>query len=514
MLTKWGLSNFKSIYNADIELAPLTVLTGINSSGKSSLLQSMLMIAQTIQNPNTERALMINGPLVELGSPESIVSQDNTRDDSPAVAINWTWESKTECQVKRILWKSTFNFNSSQPGLNTNRYQIDFNTDKAIEIESKIPIEGKDIPASQFKRTPDLTQNGFVNPKYNFGANRLSDMLLVKESSGSNIKKMDWIKFNHILPEASISQEQIIVNGLSYSNSGFYLSENKPEPSPLEDLATPNKIIIHFFKSMKYIGPLRFKEKLYKFLTGNDTKDTGIQGQFTAASLYENRASYIDYTPNREILQLDGLNSDPLVFNTVGHKDHININSAVDKWLNYLGFEGSIRVKPETEGLGYIMEFIPSSRSTLPVNVYHVGTGVSQVLPILITCLLAEPGSTLIFEQPELHLHPRVQSRLADFFLSMALLGKQCIIETHSEYLIYALRYRISESLLKHDETIQKAVKLLFFDKKNGKSEFQEIEVNKYGEISAWPDGFFDERKILSDKIMDSILSDMDGKND
>jgi predicted ATPase len=142
-----------------------------------------------------------------------------------------------------------------------------------------------------------------------------------------------------------------------------------------------------------------------------------------------------------------------------------------------------------------------------------MGTGVSQVLPILVSCLLAEPGSTLIFEQPELHLHPRVQSRLADFFLSMALLGKQCIIETHSEYLIYALRYRISESLLKNDESVQNAVKLYFADKKDGKTEFQEIKVNRHGELSAWPDGFFDERQKLSDRMMDSILSEIEDEN-
>jgi predicted ATPase len=143
----------------------------------------------------------------------------------------------------------------------------------------------------------------------------------------------------------------------------------------------------------------------------------------------------------------------------------------------------------------------------------QLGTGVSQVLPVLVMCLTAEPGSTIIIQNPEEQLHPRVQSKLADFFIAMALSGRQCIIETHSEYLIYALRYRISESLLRNDETIQKATKIYFAEKNNGISEFQEIKVTKRGGISAWPEGFFDERQKLSEKILDAIISEMDDED-
>ncbi|MEN8215035.1 MAG: AAA family ATPase [Pseudomonadota bacterium] len=58
---------------------------------------------------------------------------------------------------------------------------------------------------------------------------------------------------------------------------------------------------------------------------------------------------------------------------------------------------------------------------------------MSQVLPILVMCLLAKPDSTLIIEQPELHLNPLVQTRLGDFFLSMALSHKQCIIQKNHQ---------------------------------------------------------------------------------
>jgi AAA15 family ATPase/GTPase len=76
MLTKWGLRNFKSIYHANLDLAPLTVLTGTNSSGKSSLLQSMLVISQTIQNKMSSRGLVLNGPLIKMGTFEDVLSFD------------------------------------------------------------------------------------------------------------------------------------------------------------------------------------------------------------------------------------------------------------------------------------------------------------------------------------------------------------------------------------------------------------------------------------------------------
>jgi len=77
MITKWELSNFKSFYNkTGLNLAPLTVLTGINSSGKSSIIQSMLLIAQTLRNPISSRELVLNGSLVKMGFLDDIISNN------------------------------------------------------------------------------------------------------------------------------------------------------------------------------------------------------------------------------------------------------------------------------------------------------------------------------------------------------------------------------------------------------------------------------------------------------
>ena len=120
----------------------------------------------------------------------------------------------------------------------------------------------------------------------------------------------------------------------------------------------------------------------------------------------------------------------------------------------------------------------------------HVGVGVSQVLPIMVMCLLADPDTTMVFEQPELHLHPKVQTLLGDFFLSMAILGKQCILETHSEYLINRLRFRAAADV---KNELAKAMRMYFVEKIGDTSNFRPVVVNEFGAIPDWPDGFFDQ---------------------
>lgn len=139
----------------------------------------------------------------------------------------------------------------------------------------------------------------------------------------------------------------------------------------------------------------------------------------------------------------------------------------------------------------------------------HVGVGVSQILPILVLSLLAEQGATLIFEQPELHLHPRVQTRLADFFLSMILLKKQCIIETHSEYLINRLRYFAASS---QDKYISDNVLIYFVEKKKETSTFRPIKINEFGVIENWPEGFFDENEENSTRILKAAIKKKEKK--
>jgi predicted ATPase len=131
----------------------------------------------------------------------------------------------------------------------------------------------------------------------------------------------------------------------------------------------------------------------------------------------------------------------------------------------------------------------------------NVGVGVSQVLPTLVMSLLAPPGSTLVLEQPELHLHPRVQSILGDFFLGIAATGKQCLVETHSEHLINRARRRIAEAA---GDSVMKLVRMYFVEKPGTVTRIIPVVPNEYGAIPEWPKGFFDEAANEAEKIIDA----------
>jgi len=173
------------------------------------------------------------------------------------------------------------------------------------------------------------------------------------------------------------------------------------------------------------------------------------------------------------------------------------LESAVTDWLQYMGIAERIETVDRGK-LGHELKVITPDVG-MPHDLTHVGVGVSQVLPILVMCLLAQPDTTIIIEQPELHLHPKVQTLLGDFFLSMAMLGKQCIVETHSEYIINRLRFRAATA---HGDEVPSLLKVYFAEKKGGASTFRPVNVNKYGAILDWPDGFFDQSQAEAEEIL------------
>jgi predicted ATPase len=183
------------------------------------------------------------------------------------------------------------------------------------------------------------------------------------------------------------------------------------------------------------------------------------------------------------------------------------LRDAVLDWLGYLGVAREVSTTDRGK-LGHDLKVAVGDQHSLH-DLTHVGVGVSQVLPILVLALLAEPGSTLIFEQPELHLHPRVQSRLADFFVSLTALGKQCLIETHSEYLINRLRYRAAVA---EGSALTKDVLVYFVEKSGQRSKYRPIEITEFGGLTEWPEGFFDENQDTAAAILKAAMAKRKGE--
>jgi predicted ATPase len=237
----------------------------------------------------------------------------------------------------------------------------------------------------------------------------------------------------------------------------------------------------YFTLNLKYLGPLRDEPKPVYPLSGTtDPRDVGFRGEHTAAVLDVHKNTPVTYIPS-DSFKVPG---------AISEQKSVSLLAAVSDWLSYMGVVQNLKTT-DMGKLGHELKVATTGSGELH-ELTHVGVGVSQVLPILVLSLLAEPDSTLIFEQPELHLHPRVQTRLAEFFVAMSMLGKQCIVETHSEYLINRLRYL---SAVSEGKAIADRVILYFVEKEAGHSRYRPIRINEFGVIPDWPKGFFDENE-------------------
>jgi predicted ATPase len=166
----------------------------------------------------------------------------------------------------------------------------------------------------------------------------------------------------------------------------------------------------------------------------------------------------------------------------------MRLGDALDLWLREFGLAANAR--SEDRGRVGIGLSVTPPNLEREVDLTSVGVGVSQILPVILLCLLAEPGSLLILEQPELHLHPKLQQDLADFLLSCARSGRQLVIETHSEHLVNRLRYRIARD---ESDATHELIGLVFAENDDGITSYREPEINAYGGLGDdWPAGFLD----------------------
>ena len=144
-------------------------------------------------------------------------------------------------------------------------------------------------------------------------------------------------------------------------------------------------------------------------------------------------------------------------------------------------------IKEIAQGSNLYQAVVKRENKSPKVLLADVGFGVSQILPLLVLLYYVPEGSTVLIEQPEIHLHPAVQSGLADVMLDVAKnRDVQVIVESHSEHLMRRLQRRVAE-----EEASSEDVKLYFVSTKQGVAQASDLELNEWGEIEKWPDKFF-----------------------
>lgn len=129
-------------------------------------------------------------------------------------------------------------------------------------------------------------------------------------------------------------------------------------------------------------------------------------------------------------------------------------------------------------------------------NLVDVGYGVSQVLPVLVEVALAPEGSTLLLQQPEVHLHPRAQAELGTYFAHFVPRGRNLVVETHSDHLVDRVRMEVRDAARskgkKQGSIRPQDVLILFFERTDGGTRVHELTVNERGDLLGAPSGYRD----------------------
>jgi len=225
--------------------------------------------------------------------------------------------------------------------------------------------------------------------------------------------------------------------------------------------------------SIRYLGPMREMPKsLYQWDIDVDPYYVGVRGEHFPSVLATLKSKQIE-----TILP--------------GNKETENVlfSEALSRWCLYLQVANDVNVHSAQSSFG--MSISIHNLQEKKSDIMNVGIGTSQILPVLILGLISPPDTVVIYEQPELHLHPYSQSRLADFFIAMSKLGKQIIIETHSEYMLHRFRYHLIKNTIVSD-----CVKVNFFANKEEGTFVYEGKMDQEGGID-YPEDFVDQNQSL-----------------
>ena len=197
----------------------------------------------------------------------------------------------------------------------------------------------------------------------------------------------------------------------------------------------------------------------------------------------ENTANYLGQFYNRSVSAL---------LPNCQSEQSTTLGDAVKEWASFLGIEDLSIDNSDIPGVKITQINIGSQ------NIVDVGFGISQVLPILVEGLAIHTGDTLILEQPEIHLHPKMQMEMTDFLISLAKQGKNLIVETHSDHVINRLVRRSLE-----DSKLKDIIQIYFIEKNSDNcSILTKIDIDETLGIDNAPIGFFDQYASETDQIL------------
>lgn len=432
MLTELFVQNFKSWRHIErMRLAPITGLFGTNSSGKTSILQLLLMLKQTVQSPDRMQVLDFGGDdrdVVELGGFRDVV-----HGHVASSMLNWglSWVAPKEISIADVSSKSQIALHSSNV---TFECRV-----KGSEQSSQVTVDEMAYSLGNTRFSMRESQAGEyrleVDPEKRYK---------LKRNPGRVWPLPPPVKCYGFPDQARAY----------YQNAGF-----------LSDLELAFE---QLFASIFYLGPLRDYPRRQYVWGGGRPDDMGRKGEKVIDAILSSR----DRSEN---------------FKLAKKKKKATLEECIAHWLKELKLIEEFDVKPVAKGSNLYQVQVRRQATSHPVLITDVGFGISQILPVLALCYYVPEGSTVVLEQPEIHLHPSVQSGLADVFIEVIKTRSiQIILESHSEHLLRRLQRRIAEGALNSDDCA-----LYFCDVANGESLLRPLDLDLFGNITNWPKDFF-----------------------
>jgi len=517
-MDKIRIKNLRALNDTgNISIKPLTILLGKNSIGKSTFLRTFPLFKQSLRLKRSEPILWYSPQLVDFGSFKDSISDNKTNN-----TIDFEFLFKVhQKDIKKSLLFSRFTFKRnfrpidkeeeislkvcfdskeiSRVEIQIFDYSISFNSTNA-NISNLIinNMEVKNVDFHFIKNTylneELIPQLIYKNEKENYLSRRKSFSKYIETKLYDEIKKIK----NGRIGEKKIKD---IIENLPLNTREVFVKE-------FEELISSSKIMTEKYEKLESEKKSELLDNLYN-----------INGCFYLNSFLNIVNSYLDdYFKNSQYIapirasaeryyRIQGLSVDeiapqgeniPMILRNLSKVEQENW----EKWTREnFGVEFKVREKESNISINLV-------KNEKEINLADTGFGYSQLLPLLVYCWRlvqksnkrkrnflsrSQPIQTLIIEQPELHLHPALQSQLLEVFVELLyLMNKECkfsiIIETHSETLINYLGYLIAkkESKIKSDE-----VNILLFEESENKTNIREVSYSEEGYLNNWPYDFF-----------------------
>ncbi|WP_299755496.1 DUF3696 domain-containing protein [uncultured Chloroflexus sp.] len=392
MITEVAAENFKSWRDTGpIRMAPITGLFGPNSSGKTAILQLLLLLKQTVESSDQQQVLQTGHEhtYVNLGTFFDIIHAHRI---SSGITISIEWHPIQEVYIPEPD-------QTSHPQRSI----------KKLNFSTTIQDLRDSIAVKRFTYSFSIGSH-----QYQFGMEQEAEQkynLLIK---GYDLKPIHNRSTTFPAPIKCYGFPSEVF--ASYQNANFLK----------EFVLAFEKLGQHIW----YLGPLREYPKRTYVWSGQRPQDVGQRGELAIAALLAARKSKAE------------------------HYSGESLEEKVAQWLKELGLAHHFSIHPfpypRNEMYEVSVKLTPGSPDVL---ITDVGFGISQILPVIVLCYYAPKGATIILEQPETHLHPSVQAGLADVLIDAIRTRQiQIILESHSEHLLRRLQRRIAEGTLDSSE--------------------------------------------------------------